>query len=534
MTALAGIDTLVRLILRRDRWLLPLWISLLGGYPLLMVIAQESLNPTAESRLSYVANINSNSAFLMLEGLAYGDSVGALGIWAAGDMFWMIGLASLLAVIRHTRAEEETGRRELLGATVVGRHANLAAALTVTLAAGLASGSVATLALIGRGLPTGGSIALGLSLALTGWMFAAVAAVAAQLTESAATAKGIAVASLGASWLLRAAGDVGGPNGSVSWLSWLSPIGWARRTRPFAGEYWWTLMLAVGVVVAVMGTAVTLASRRDVGAGVLRPRLGPATASSGLRNSLALAFRLHRGPMLGWATGLAVLSGVLSGSAKSAGDLFETNPEVGDMFKLVGGGTGPNDVYLSAIMGMIGLIAAAFAVQAALRPRSEEEALRAEPVLATGVGRLRWAASHLVFALLGPTLAMAVAGLTSGLVYGLSVGDVPGQLPRVLAGAVVQLPAIWTLTGVTIALVGLLPRLAFGGWALLAAFLLLWVFQMSFALPQRLLDTPPFNHVPRLPGGDRTVSPMIWLVVIAAVLVVSGLVGFRRRDIGSV
>jgi len=55
-----------------------------------------------------------------------------------------------------------------------------------------------------------------------GLTFAAVAGVAVQLTESAGTAKGIAGAILGLSYLLRAAGDVG----ERSWLSWLSPIGW--------------------------------------------------------------------------------------------------------------------------------------------------------------------------------------------------------------------------------------------------------------------------------------------------------------------
>ena len=65
---LAGIGPLVRLILRRDRWLLPLWTVLLGLYPLLMVLAQESVNPTAASRLGYVDAIEGNSGFLVLYG----------------------------------------------------------------------------------------------------------------------------------------------------------------------------------------------------------------------------------------------------------------------------------------------------------------------------------------------------------------------------------------------------------------------------------------------------------------------------------
>jgi hypothetical protein len=53
----------------------------------------------------------------------------------------------------------------------------------------------------------------------------------------------------------------------------------------------------------------------------------------------------------------------------------------------------------------------------------------AHPVLATAVGRLRWAASHLLFGLLGPAVALAAAGLAEGLAYGLVSGDVEGELP---------------------------------------------------------------------------------------------------------
>lgn len=534
MSSLTGTGALVRLMLGRDRWLLAIWVLLLGLYPLLMVLAQESVNPTAADRLDYVAAIDINAGFLMLYGPVFSASVGALGIWAAGDAMWLVGLASLLTVIRYTRAEEETGRRELLGATVVGRQAGLAAALVVALGANLALALVATLALVGHGLPPGGSIAFGLSLGAVGWTFAAVAAVAAQLTESASSARDIAVAGLGAAWLLRAAGDAGGASGAVSWLSWLSPIGWARRVQPFAGERWWILVLDALVVGVLVAVAASLAARRDVGAGALRPRLGPAAAAATLRSPLALAWRIHRRRLLTWTLGLALVSSVLSASAESASDLFRTNPQVGRMFELVGAGSGPSDILLSAIMGMFALLAAAYAVQTALRLRSEEAGSRLEPLLVTSVSRLRWGASHLVFVLLGSAVVLAAAGLAAGLVYGLSLGDVGGQLPRMLAAAMVQLPAVWILAGVTVALFGWLPRLAWVGWAVLAAFGLLWTVAMSLQLSQWLLNLSPFNHVPKLPGGQMTATPLIVLVAGAATLVVAGLVGFRRRDVESV
>ena len=70
-------------------------------------------------------------------------------------------------------------------------------------------------------------------------MFAATAAVAAQVAESARGANGLAVAVLGGAFALRAIGDAG-----PHWLSWLSPLGWGQACAPFAGERWWLLVRA--------------------------------------------------------------------------------------------------------------------------------------------------------------------------------------------------------------------------------------------------------------------------------------------------
>jgi ABC-2 type transport system permease protein len=340
------------------------------------------------------------------------------------------------------------------------------------------------------------------------------------------------VAVLGAAYLLRAAGDADGAGSAVSWLSWLSPLGWAHQLRPFAGERWWTLALALAVVVLLVSLALALSARRDVAAGLTRPRLGPATAPAALRGPLGLAWRLHRNLLLGWAAGFAVIGGVLAGSAKGASDMFRESQQVEAVFGRLGGQGGPSDLFLSGIMGMLGLLAAAYAVQSILRLRAEELALRVEPVLATSAGRLRWAGSHLVFSLLGPAIALAAAGLAGGLVYGLSVSDVGHELPRVLAGAMVQLPAVWLLAATTVALLGTMPRLALAGWAALGVVMSIWLLGATLKLSQQALNISPFNHLPSLPGGEMDAAPAAWLTAIATVLVVTGLVGLRHRDIG--
>ena len=532
MSALAGSGALVRLILWRDRWLLALWVVLPALYAAYAVSFTESTNPTAADRLAYVTEINANSGFLMLYGRAFGSSVGALSTWRAGDILWIVALASLLTVIRHTRAEEEAGRRELLGAAAVGRHAGLAAALIVVLGANAVLAALIALGMVSQGIPAAGSVALGLKVAAVGWVFAAMAAVVAQLTESARAARGVAVATLGATFVLRALGDSAG-GGGASWLSWLSPFGWAHEIRPYAGERWWILAPAAGFVVALAAAAVVLASRRDVGAGVVRRQLGPADGSPALRSPLALAWRLHRGPLLAWTIGFVVLGAVWGGAAEGAGDLFRSSQQVGELFERLGGNAAPSDIFLSGMMSIFGLIAAAYAVQAALRLRSEEEGQRTEPLLATAVARVQWASSHLVFALAGPAVALAAAGLAGGLVYGLSVDDVAGELPRVVAGAIAQLPAVWVLAGVTLALFGLRPGLAWAGWAALAVFALLGQLGAMLDLSDTLLDVSPFTHIPKLPGGEATVTPLVWLVALTGALVLAGLAGFRRRDVPS-
>jgi putative exporter of polyketide antibiotics len=528
MDTLAGTGGLVRLILRRDRVLLPLWVLGLALIPVSYVSPFADLYPTAAARQQYA----DDAGFTTLYGRLSGTSLGEFLTWRLGFVPVMVGLLSLLTVIRHTRVEEETGRRELLGATVVGRHAPLAAALAVTFGANLMLGALLTLGMPTQDLPVAGSLAIGLEFAAAGWVFAAVGAVAAQLTSSATGARGIATSVLGVAWLLRAAGDTSGQaGGGLAWLSWVSPIGWVQRIHPYGEERWWLAGLAAGLAVVLVAVAVALSARRDVGAGLLPDRLGPATAAPWLGRPLALAWRLHRGLLAGWTAAFAALGVLFGSTAEGVGDMLRDNQNLRDYAARMGGQAGLVDAYLAAILSLVGLIAAAYAVQATLRLRAEETSGRAEPVLATAVGRLRWAASHLVFSVLGPTAALATAGLATGLADGLSTGELGHQLPRVLAAAMVQLPAVWVLAAIAVALFGLLPRLTMVAWGPLGVCLLLGLVGSAVRLDQWLLDVSPYTHIPKLPGAAMSTAPLIWLVAAAGALGAAGLVGLRRRDI---
>jgi ABC-2 type transport system permease protein len=527
---LAGTGPLVLLALRRDRIFLLIWLYVIVGGLASTTYSFRHLYITEAQRASLALSIRNNPSFLALSGPVYGNSLGSLIIWKAG-LFCAVAAAllAIFAVIRHTRGDEEAGRLELLGATVVGRYAATAASVAETFGACVLIGLLIAVVQVLFGLPAAGSLALGAAVALTGWMFAAVAAVCAQLTESARTARGMAIAVLGLSYLLRAVGD---PAASLHWLSWVSPLGWVERIQPYSGARWWLVGLCAVVSVTLAGLAALLAGRRDLGEGWLPARPGRAQGPAWLRTPLALAWRLQRGGLLGWALGFAVTALVLGAAAKDVGSSLNSSPQTRDVILRMGGHAGLVDAYLAIELGLLGVVAAAFGVAAVLQLRGEETEQRAEPVLAGPVSRIRWAAAEVVLAAGGTGLLLAVAGLATGLAYGLSTGDVSGQLGRLLGAALAQVPAAWVLTGLAVALFGLAPRLTIpAGWTLFGVAALLTLLGPSLRLPQWALDLTPFAHVPRLPGGDFTAVPLLWLTAVAVALTGAGLAAFRRRDL---
>jgi ABC-2 type transport system permease protein len=385
--------------------------------------------------------------------------------------------------------------------------------------------------MIGEKAPVAGSIAFGLEFAATGAIFAAIGGIAAQITTGAGAARGIAVAVLGVSFVLRVVGDVSSMNnGEASGLVWVSPLGWVERIDPYTSNQFWVAGLAFVATGLVSLVAVLLSARRDVGAGLVQPRLGPAGASTTLRSPLALAWRLHRGLLFAWSAGFAVLGVVFGSLAKGIGDMVGTNQAMQQIFARLGGATGLIDAYLATVGSIFGLIAAGYGVQAALRMRAEEARGGTELILGTAVGRLRWAGSHLVFALLGPAVALAIGGLTTGLTHAANMHD-SSQVGTILGACMVQLLAVWVLTCVAVLFVGVLPQYAPVAWGGLGLAVLLTVIGGAINLSHWVLDLSPFTHLPRLPGGHVVATPLVVLVLLTAALLGLGLGGLRRRDI---
>ncbi len=100
-----------------------------------------------------------------------------------------------------------------------------------------------------------------------------------------------------------------------------------------------------------------------------------------------------------------------------------------------------------------------------------------------------------------------------------------------LGTAVVQLPAVWLMVAITVAVFGLLPRFTPVAWGVLVAFIAIYLLGSLANSPQWLLDLEPFTHTPRVGSGDFTATPLLWLLLLDIALITLGALAFRRRDL---
>ncbi len=530
--SLTGTGSMLRLFLRRDRWFLPLVISFPALVQLVFVAAFTATAPTDEARREYAETSVHNAAFTVTYGALHGSSLGELVSWRSGFVPVIVAILVLLLILRHTRSEEAGGRRELVAATAVGRHAALAGAVIEYAAVSFLIGTASALALLASGLPAAGSVAFGTGVALVGLSTASIGAFVAQLTPEAGTARVIGTVIIAVAFVIRGVGDMseqtGGPLG---WLSWLSPISWAGQLRPYSGERWWVVPIVLLISAIITVAALLVSNRRDLGSGVITSRPGPAEAPAALRSPWALAWRLQRGGLISWTAGFALL-GLLTGViGLSIAELLDRSAAGREAVARIGGPGSVVDQYVVGMLMLAGVVAACSAVNAALRLRVEERDGRAELLLAASVDRLRWAAGHLGIALLNGTLAMIAGGIGHGLGLGLMTGDLGADLARVLPGALVQLPVVWLFTALAFALFGWRPRLAVITFGIAAVSLLFGWISGELAPKHWIEHLSVFSYVPELPGGPFTLLPLLIMCLAALILIMAGLLTLRRRDL---
>lgn len=524
-----GMGFVARLALRRDRSLIAIWLAVTAGLVLGSVAAAETTYPTAQHRLHRWEQLQSVPMFVLFQSRAFAETAEALAVqqaFAVGTMSAALG--AVVLVLRGTRGEESSGRRELLGGLPLGRHADLAAALTIMLGAGAALGSVVATGLVVSGMPIAGSAALALVTAMAVWTGAGLAALAAQLTTGTGRAVGLAFGTFYLLHLIRGTAAMAGEN--VLWLTWGTPQGAWENLRPFADERWWALLPALAWVVLTVAVAFILADRRDLGAALLPQRPGRVRGAGWLRSVPALTWRMDRTPLAGWAVAVAAVGLAMgyvgTGAMAEYADMAWVRSLGAEL------GVAPADTFFTYAIFVLVFPIAGQALSTALRIRREESAGTAELLLSGPTGRTGWALAHTGAALAAPVVLLAALGVSVGLGSGLAGAGQPGaDIVRFTTLTLSLAPAVWVVVGVTVLTQGVVPRLSAAvGWTALGVGIVTEILVKVALVPEVLfLLLSPFAHVNPSYRSSMVTYPV--LTALAGALLTAGLWALRRRDL---
>ncbi|GAA3757505.1 exporter of polyketide antibiotics [Microbacterium kribbense] len=526
--------------MRRDWLQLALWIvgTALMAYAGYAGVTQSY--STLADRQNILAAAVANPVILMFRGLPSGPSAGAF--LAFEILPWLAILAALMTTflaVRHTRADEEAGRAELLSATPASRSMPTIATAVHGVIANVVLALLTAAALISTGMDPGGSWLAGAAAGATGISFLGIGLVAAQLVRTSRAANSIAVWALVALFLLRGIGNAAGtPSADLThvtsaWPAWVSPFGWAEQTRPYDADSWWPVLLAVVVGLALSIVASVLQSVRDIGAAFLAGRPGRAHARPALSSPQALLWRLASGSIVGWAIGGA-LTGILATTLGSVVDqVADQNRAVVEIITKLAQSGSLDEATITVFFTMLGIVAACCAVQTIARARQEEAHGTAEPVLATLVGRVRWLADYLIVATCA-VLITVVAAVAAGCLGIAGSGGSADLYRTVLVDGVGQLVAASVFTVVTALVFVLVPRATIGlGWALLLIATMLGMFGPLFGLPEWTTRLSPFGVTPVVSESGVDMRGLWWLVLAVAVGAAASLSLMRRRELAA-
>jgi ABC-2 type transport system permease protein len=528
VTAIVGGARYARFIARRERVTSTVWIVCLAVSAWGFAAMYPGLFTDPTQLLAIAQTMNSPS-MVALMGPVYGlDHLTTAMVMSQECLIWfqiVVAIMNIFFVNRHTRDDEELGRLEVLRALPVGRLANPVATMATAFALNLVIALATTAGLLAvniSGTTLAGAFAYGLAIGVIGFLFAGLTLLTAQLFSTTRGTVGWAFAILGLFYALRASGDM-----SDNVLSYISPMGLGLRTYAFDANHFWPLAVLLLEAIALAAVGLAICARRDLGEGVIPARPGRRTASRFLQGPFGLAWRLGRRTVYAWAAG-GFFIGLMYGSViGELDDFVASNQTIQDMLDASGTGQTMLDNYIAMIFSVIALIAAVPVISAASKIRSEEKHGRLEQLFAKPLPRVRLYGAYLAIALIH---SIAFPLLSALGLYGAGAGQV--DLGPCLAAALTYLPALWATMGLTVLLVGLVPKLSALIWAVFAYSFLLVYFGRLFKAPEWSIKVSPFGNIAQLPVQAFSIWPLVVLTVLAAALTAGGLAAYRRRDIG--
>ena len=493
------------------------------------VVGYRKTYPTVADRIRFAIGFGANKSVRLFYGVPHDLlTVGGYAAWrAGGSLSIFAGMWGVLAAVRAMRAEEDTGRQELVLAGLVGRGPAYVAEL-VAIAAGTAVLWLASFAgLVASRLPAGGSAYLALAIVAVVPVFVGVGAVASQVAPNRRLALGIGSAALAAAFVVRVVADTAS---GVGWLRWATPLGWVEEMRAFAGPRPAVLLLPLATSALLLGLAAAITVRRDVGRGLIHDRDSAPPDDRLLGSTTAQAARGERGMLLAWLLGVgafAFVLGVVSASV-SPSDISKSLQQQLEKLGI------PSIVtptgYLALTFLFFIFAVSLFCCSQVAAARREEAEQQLETLLALPVARRRWLGGRIALA----AVAAAVLSLEAGVV---AWAGAASQGAGVAFSGLVQAGANCLPTALLFLGIGML---AFAVWPRASTFvaygvtILAFVWELFGAVlgaPSWALDLSPFEHVGLVPAEPFRAGAAAVMLAIAVGCSAAAILVFERRDL---
>jgi len=564
---------MTRFMLRRERVVSTVWVLMLALVVVGLVMGMDAVLDY-EGRVALLPMLEM-PALVSMMGPAYATMTDATGEYyttfgALYTNFMMlftaltVGIMNIFLVVRHTRADEERGRYEVIRSLPLGRLANLNAAMLTAVMVNVLLAIVVGLGIFAVGgtvsdnsICFNGSMLWGAALGATGLVFAAIAALFAQLSSSARGAISYSFIALAVFYMLRAPGDA---NVDLEFVSLLSPLGLVLRTQAFIVNAWWPIFIMLGTAAAICALAFYFNAVRDIDQGIIPAKAGRATGGILMKGSFGLASKLLKTSLIAWVIGMFVLAGTY-GLVLGEMDDFIANNEMYQLMILqpagidvealqgleieervemmhsmvAAAGFTITELFASMMNSMMGMAAMIPLIAFIMKVKSEETDGRTENLFATPLCRVKYFFGYVVYAFVGAVLiqlALALGMYTMGMAVLEDASEL--SLSFLLTSNLVYIPALWVKTGVAVLLVGAFPKASKAIWAYFGfSFLVVFLGRM---IPQAeyIAWLSPFDYVPQLPMDEINWVVLAVMTVIAVGLTAAGLLLYRRRDINAI
>lgn len=480
----------------------------------------------------------------VLEGL-YGnpvrvDTLGGFISWHYGAYFALLaGLWSILALSSTLATEARRGSLDfVLGTPVSRRRVALGKVAGHVVAMGVAAGIVAALTwltgvgfarLPGDAIAPADAITFAIGLALKALAAGALAFAFAAILGRTAGA-GLAGAVMVGGYVLNSYRLVVPAFEGAANLTWFA---WTRDFLPLAGQSDWVpLTLVAGVTVAFLAVGIEVFARRDVGITGSRRSLGLPRAIRGTHGPLGRSAAELLPAALAWGIGLGLYGFVMAASSQTFTKELIKSPDLVQAVQNMVPGIDITTAagFLQLAFVDMGLVLAGLAAATLVGGRSvDESGGRLEMLLATPLGRARWAVASGVAVSL--TLWLSIAVLAASVAVG--VGSTGQDWTKPAMGMIALALYGSAIAGIGIAAAGLL-----GSWAAVPVTVavaigtfLVDLLAPALRLPDWVSQVALSNHLGQPMIGQWDGVGLMLCIVLAVGGVAVGAAAMQRRDV---